>query len=85
MYLKAKTFSDAKIMRLIIQADNSADAKKLGREVSGFNEKIWRKPTNAFCKQYGISLVNATNCLNFCSQQEISISQNRLGTMISLY
>lgn len=41
MYLKAKLFSDEKIMRRIAQTEDPAEAKKLGREVSGFNEKIW--------------------------------------------
>ena len=43
MFLKAKTFSDARIMRLIVQADDPAEAKRLGREVSGYEERVWRE------------------------------------------
>jgi len=41
MAKKAGLFSDTKSMEKIISADHPGEAKKLGREVIGFNEKIW--------------------------------------------
>lgn len=41
MAKKAELFSDEKIIQKIIQAKTPGEAKKLGREVKGFNERIW--------------------------------------------
>ena len=41
MAKKAGLFSDTKSMEKIISADHPGEAKKLGREVIGFKEKIW--------------------------------------------
>lgn len=41
MWLKAKTFNDEKIANEILNTQNPAKAKRLGRKVNGFSEEIW--------------------------------------------
>lgn len=43
MYLKAKFFNDEQIAEKIIQARTYRTAKKLGRDVSGFDEDSWKQ------------------------------------------
>ena len=40
---KARLFKDDKIWEKIIQSKSPAEAKKLGRQVAGFNEELWLK------------------------------------------
>ena len=42
MWCKAKIFGDEEIMAQILEAPNPAEAKKLGRQVSAFNENKWQ-------------------------------------------
>ena len=42
MFLKAKVFQDLRVMKKILRTENPAHVKKLGREVSGFSEDVWR-------------------------------------------
>lgn len=42
MYQKACLFGDAVTAKLILQANTPAEIKKLGRQVSGFDEEIWK-------------------------------------------
>ncbi len=43
MYQKAVLFGDLKIAEKIIDIDNPAEIKALGRQVSGFKDGIWSK------------------------------------------
>ena len=43
MYLKAKTFADQSTMQMIMRSEDPAQAKKLGLEVAGFDENVWRE------------------------------------------
>ena len=61
-YLKAKTFSDTKVMKMILQTKDPAQAKKLGREVSGFDEEIWRE------RRYKCVLQSVWNKFGQCSE-----------------
>jgi ribA/ribD-fused uncharacterized protein len=41
MAKKAELFSDAEILEAILACNSPAEAKKLGREVRGYNEELW--------------------------------------------
>ena len=41
MYHKAKLFGDGKACEKVLLASNPGEAKAIGREVLGFNQKIW--------------------------------------------
>ena len=43
MSLKAKIFQDLRIMKKILKTENLVHVKQLSREVSYFNEEVWRK------------------------------------------
>ena len=42
MYRKAQCFQDKKIADKILQTEDVAQIKKLGREVKGYDENFWR-------------------------------------------
>ena len=42
MYRKAQLFGDEKCMAEILKAESPAEAKKIGRRVSPFDERTWR-------------------------------------------
>ena len=41
MYMKAKTFRDDEIAKKILNTNNVAEIKALGREVKNYNDTIW--------------------------------------------
>ena len=41
MYQKAKLFNDSSAAEKVLSAGNPGEAKAVGREVLGFNEKVW--------------------------------------------
>ena len=41
MYQKAKYFKDEEVARQILATEDAAQIKKLGRQVSGYNENYW--------------------------------------------
>ena len=43
VYLKAKVFSDKTVMAKVLSVRDPAEAKKLGRKISPFNEEIWAR------------------------------------------
>ena len=70
MYLKAKLFEDTEIMKKIIRAHDPSEAKALGLQVSGFNEKIWRHYRYKFILQavwHKYSAFRQKGCSNFYS------------------
>lgn len=40
---KARLFADGETLSKILEAKNPGDAKKLGRQVSGFDDEVWRE------------------------------------------
>ena len=44
---KARLFGNDTLIKTILNADNPGKAKKLGREVVGFDEQVWKKERTA--------------------------------------
>lgn len=51
MAKKAELFEDQEILEKILKADSPAEAKKLGREVRNYDDKIWLKNRYKIVKQ----------------------------------
>lgn len=57
MASKARVFGDDDAERRILVADDPAHAKKIGREVKGFDDAVWR--------EHAFDIVVAGNCAKF--------------------
>lgn len=64
MAAKAKLFNDNKIFIEILKTTDPGKAKALGRQVSGFNDKIWQ--------QQCLSIVIAGNLAKFSQHQQLA-------------
>lgn len=51
MAKKAELFNDTEMLQRILEAKSPAEAKKLGREMRGFNEATWREKRFEIVKQ----------------------------------
>jgi ribA/ribD-fused uncharacterized protein len=51
MAKKAELFQDQEILEKILEADSPAEAKKLGREVKNYDDKIWLENRYEIVKQ----------------------------------
>ncbi len=63
MYHKAKLFGNEDIARKILASEEPKEVKQLGRQVTGFNEKIWN--------QNRYEIVCQANILKFSQNREL--------------
>ncbi len=64
MHQKAILFKDDEIAEKILQADTPAEAKKLGRQVRNFEQKIWERDR--------FDIVSEGNMLKFSQHEELA-------------
>ncbi|TXF88471.1 NADAR family protein [Neolewinella aurantiaca] len=60
---KARLFGDAEVLERILRTENPAVAKKLGREVRGFEVDVW--------KEHMRTIVAQGSCLKFSQNPEL--------------
>lgn len=63
MAAKARLFGDAAAERAIVAATSPADAKRLGRQVAGFDETRWRAERFAIVREASLAKFSADRAL----------------------
>jgi hypothetical protein len=71
---KARLFGDAGIANAILAAKTPAEAKKLGRQIAGFDESIWLRER--------MSMVVAGNMANFRQNEELGAFLLKTGERV---
>lgn len=74
MAKKAELFDDVEVLQRILVAKSPAEAKKLGREVRGYNEAIWREKRFEVVKQ--------GNLLKFGQNEELKTYLINTGSRV---
>lgn len=74
MAQKAKLFADTEVYEMIMAATSPGEAKKLGRQVRNFDERVWNEQRSA--------IVVEGNCLKFRQNPELGTFLKQTGSRV---